>query len=70
MREDCNDSAYLNKGGQARDQGDLRHAYGGVQQWAVEVVLMRMGVPEEYVMYQTKLTVQTRTAVITLFGVT
>ena len=42
---------------QARGQGDLKHAY--------EVVLMRMGVPDEYVRYQTKLTVQTRTAVTT-----
>jgi hypothetical protein len=31
---------------------------------------MRMGVPDEYVRYQTKLIVQTRTAVITPFGVT
>ena len=53
-------------------QGGLKHAYGGVQQWAVEVVLMRMGVPEEYVEYQTKLAALTRTAVITVtpFGVT
>ena len=50
-------------------QGDLKHAYDGVQQWAVEVVLMRMGVPEEYVQYQTKLAALTRTAVITPFGV-
>ena len=41
-----NDRAYLNKEDQARGQGDLKRAYGGVQQWAVEVVLMRMGVPE------------------------
>ena len=33
-------------------------------------LLMRMGMPDEYVEYQTKLTVQTRTAVITPFGVT
>jgi hypothetical protein len=39
--------AYLRKEDQARGQGDLKHAYDGVQQWAVEVVLMRMGVPEE-----------------------
>ena len=45
-------------------------AYDGVQQWAVEVVLMRMGVPEEYVRYQAKLALLTRTAVITPFGVT
>ena len=63
-----NDRAYLNKEDQARGQGDLKHAYDGVQQWAVEVVLMRMGVPDDYVRYQTKLTVQTRTAVITPFG--
>ena len=41
-----------------------------VQQWAVEVVLRRMRVPEEYVRYQTKLVVLTRTVVITPFGVT
>ena len=64
------DRAYLNKEDQARGQGDLKHAYDGVQQWAVEVVLMRMGVPDEFVRYQTKLTVQTRTAVITPVGVT
>ena len=65
-----NDRAYLSKEDQARGQGDLKHAYDGVQQWAVEVVLMRMGVPDNFVRYQTKLTVQTRTAVITPFGVT
>ena len=65
-----NDRAYLRKEDQARGQGDLKHAYDGVQQWAVEVVLMRMGVPEEYVQYQTKLAVLTRTSVITPFGVT
>ena len=43
-----NDRAYLNKEDQARGQGDLKHAYDGVQQWAVEVVLMRMVVPDEY----------------------
>ena len=32
--------------------------------------MMRMGVPEEYVQYQTKLAVLTRTSVITPFGVT
>ena len=48
----------------------MKHAYDGVQQWAVEVVLRRMGVPEEYVQYQAKLVVLTRTAVITPFGVT
>ena len=48
------DRAYPNKEGQARGQGDLAHAYDGVQQWAVEVVLMRTGVPDEYVQYQTK----------------
>ena len=42
-----NDRAYLNKEGQARGQGDLKHLYDGVQQWTVEVV-MRMRVPEEY----------------------
>ena len=31
---------------------------------------MRMGVPDEFVRYQTKLTVHTRTAVITPFEVT
>ena len=31
---------------------------------------MRMGVPDDFVRYQTKLTIQTRTAVITPFGVT
>ena len=31
-----NDRAYLNKEDQARDQGDLKHAYDGVQQWVVE----------------------------------
>ena len=65
-----NDRAYLRKEDQARGQGDLKHAYDGVQQWAVEVVLMRMGVPEEYVRYQAKLALLTRTAVITPFGVT
>ena len=63
-----NDRAYLRKEDQARGQGDLKHAYDGVQQWAVEVVLMRMGVPEEYVQYQAKLALLTRTAVITPFG--
>jgi hypothetical protein len=43
-----NDRAYLKKEDQARGQGDLKHAYDGVQQWAVEVVLMGMGVPEGY----------------------
>ena len=65
-----NDRAYLRKEDQARGQGDLKHAYDGVQQWAVEVVLMRMGLPEEYVQYQTKLAVLTRTSMITPFGVT
>ena len=65
-----NDRAYLRKEDQARGQGDLKHAYDGVQQWAVEVVLMRMGVPKEYVKYQAKLSMLTRTAVITPFGVT
>ena len=65
-----NDRAYLRKEDQARGQGDLKHAYDGVQQWAVEVVLMRMGVPEGYVQYQAKLAMLTRTAVITPFGVT
>ena len=64
------DIAYSNKEDQARGQGDLTHAYDGVQQWAVEVVLMRMGVPDEYVRYQTKLTVQMGTTVITPLGVT
>ena len=41
------DRAYLQKEDQARGQGDLTHAYDGVQQWAVEVILRRMGVPEE-----------------------
>ena len=63
-----NDRAYLQKEDQARGQGDLKHAYDGVQQWAVEVVLRRMGVPEEHVQYQTKLVVLTRTAVITPLG--
>jgi hypothetical protein len=65
-----NDRAYLNKEYQARRQGDLKHAYDGVQQWAVEVVLMRTAVPDEYVRYQTKLTVQTRIAVTAPFRVT
>ena len=65
-----NDRAYLNKQDRARGQGDLEHACDGVQRWAVEVVLMRMGVSDEYARYQTKLTVQTRNAVITPFGVT
>ena len=39
-------------------------------QWAMEVVLMRMGVPEEYVQHQTTLAGLTRTSVITPFGVT
>ena len=65
-----NDRAYLNREDQARGQGDLKHSYDGVWQSAVKVVLMRMGVPDEYVRYQTKLTVQTRTAVTTPFGVT
>ena len=38
-----NDRAYLRKEDQARGQGDLKHAYDGVQQWAVELVLLRMG---------------------------
>ena len=49
------DRAYLKKEDQTRRQGDLKHAYDGVQQWTVEVVLMRMGIPEEYVQYQAKL---------------
>ena len=70
-----NDRAYLNKEDQARGQGDLKHAHDGVQQWAVEVVLVRvrvgpMGVPKEYVQYQLKLTALTRTAVTTPVGVT
>ena len=48
----------------------MEHAYDGVQQWAVEVVLMGKGMSGEYVQYQIKLTVQTRTAVILPFGVT
>ena len=32
-----NDRAYLNKEDQARGRSDLKHAYDGVQQWAVEV---------------------------------
>ena len=65
-----NDSAYLQKEDQARGQGDLKHAYDGVQQWAVEGVLRRMGVSEEFVQYPTKLAVLARTDVITPFGVT
>ena len=65
-----NDRAYLNKEDQARGQGDLKHAYDGVQQRAVEVVPMRMGATEGYVQYQTTLAALTRTAVITPFGVT
>ena len=65
-----NDRACLKKEDQARGQGDLKHAYDGVQQWAVEVLLLRMEVLEEYVQYQTKLAAITRTAVITPFGVT
>ena len=57
-----NDRAYLNKEDRARCQGDLKHTYDGAQQWAVAVVLMKMGVLDDYVRYQTKLTVQTRTA--------
>ena len=48
----------------------MTYAHDGVQQWAIEVVLMRMGMPDEYVRYQTKLTVQTRTVVIAPFWVT
>ena len=65
-----NDRAYLRKEDQARGQGDLKHAYDGVQPWAVELVLRRMGVPAEFVKYQSRLTFLTRTAVITPFGVT
>ena len=65
-----NDRAYLKKDDQARGQGDLKHAYDGVQQWAVEVVLMTMVVRGEYAQYQAKLAVITRTAVITPFGAT
>ena len=65
-----NDRAYMRKEDQVRGQGDLKHAYDGVQQWAVEVVLMRMGVSEEYVQYHAKLAMLTRTAVITQLGVT
>ena len=63
-----NGRAHLNKEDQARGQSDLKHAYDGVQKWAVEVVLMRMGVLDEYVRYQTKLTIHTRTAVVTPLG--
>ena len=49
-----NDRACLQKEGHARGQGDLKHAYDGVHQWAVEVVLRRMGVPEEYDLYSTR----------------
>jgi hypothetical protein len=62
-----NDRAYLKKEDQARGQGDLKHAYDGVQQWAVEAVLRRMGLPEEYAQYQTKLVLLTRSAVFTPF---
>ena len=48
----------------------MEYAYNGVQQWAVEVVLRRMWVSEEYVQYQSKLVVLTRTDVITPSGVT
>ena len=48
----------------------MKHACDGVEQWALEVVLTRMGMPEEYVQYQAKLTMLTRTSVITPFGVT
>ena len=65
-----NDRAYLRKEDQARGHGDLKHAYDGVQPWAVEIVLMRMGLPEGFVQYQSKLIAQTRTAMITPFGVT
>ena len=34
-----NDRAYPKKEDQARGQRDLKHAYDGLQQWAVEVVL-------------------------------
>ena len=44
-----NDRAYLKKEDQPTMRGDLKHAHGGVQQWAVEVVMGRMGVPEECV---------------------
>ena len=70
LQAETENTAYLIKEDQARGQGDLKHAYDGVQQWAVEVVLMRMGVPDEYVRYQTKLTVQTRIAVTAPFRVT
>ena len=60
----------MNKEDQTRGQGDLKHAYDGVQQWALVVVLMSRGMPDGYVRYQTKLTVQARTVVITPFGVT
>ena len=65
-----NDRAYLRKEDQARGQGDLKHAYDGVQPWAVELVLLRLGVPKEFVKYQSKLSACTRTAVITPFEVT
>ena len=47
----------LEQGRPSKRTGDLKHAYDGVQQWAVEVVLMRMRVPDEYAQYQSKLTV-------------
>ena len=65
-----NDRAYGRKEDQARGQGDLKHAYDGVQPWAIELVLQRMGVPVEYVAHQAELVRRTRTAVITPFGVT
>ena len=38
-----NDRAYLKEEDQARGQGGVKHAYDGVQQWAVELLLLRMG---------------------------
>ena len=55
-----NGIAYSKKEDQARGQGDLTHAYDGVQQWAVDVVLMGVGMPEEDVQYQTKLAALSR----------
>ena len=65
-----NDTAYLKTEDPARGAGDLKGAYDEVQQWTVDVVLRRMGIPEKYVQYQAKLGVLTRTAAIAPFGVT
>ena len=64
------EKAYQYKEDQARGQGDLEHAYDSVFQWAVELTMLRMGLPADYVEYLAVLMREARTATITPFGLT